>query len=292
LSNEAVQSWEPLSEGRLVSLLINASEAALAKLGECGGQFLGAHSSLFYSQAAAEITLRLVEAMGSSGKASAGVRVQTLALLESLDSSSPSQSTYEELLEWTAIILETNTAASTVAWTCDIVQTLTAVPAPGSTEAVLAFYYKAIEELRRYRTALDAAELEALEVVAAELGAEVPADFRAILTDSPNGDPTAAYRYLEGKTVVLHSLTETAIARASQVLRRLVPTIDVRTNSEHDGSPQLAHLSANADVFVVVTAAAKHAATTFIADHRHGPTVLVNSRGSSAILRELANFSL
>jgi hypothetical protein len=293
LSNEAIQSWEQLPAAKVVALLTHASEATLARLGETGGQFLAAHSYFYDSPKAAEVTLRLVAAMALSGKASAGVRVQTLGLLESLSAINLSQSMFEEVIEWTAEILETNTAATTVSWVCDIVQTLTSIPAPGSSEAVLSFYYNAIEVLRPYRTALDATDLEALEVVAAELGTAVPADFRAVPTHTSGDDPAAAYRYLEGKTVVLHSLTETAITRASQVLKRLVPTIDVRTNSEHDGSTQLAQLSANADVFVVVTAAAKHAATNFIGNHRRGrPTVLVNSRGSSAILRSLAEFNV
>lgn len=292
MSNEAIQSWEPLPAAKLVALLTHASENTLAKLGESGGQFLAVHSHLFDSQDAAEVTLRLVAAMALSGKASAGVRVQTLALFESLSVIEPSQSTFEEIIEWTAEILEANVAATTVSWACDIVQTLTSIPAPGSADAVLLFYYKTIETLRPYRTALDTTDLEALEAVAAELGSAVPADFRAVQADIVQ-DPAAEYRYLEGKTVVLHSLTETAITRASQVLKRLVPTVDVRTNSEHDGSTQLAQLSANADVFVVVTAAAKHAATNFIADHRRGrPIVLVNSRGSSAILRALADFNV
>ena len=50
-------------------------------------------------------------------------------------------------------------------------------------------------------------------------------------------------------------------------------------------------LSRNADVFVVVTASAKHAATNFIAAERGlRPTLKVNSRGSSAILRALAHY--
>lgn len=91
--------------------------------------------------------------------------------------------------------------------------------------------------------------------------------------------------------VVLYSLTESAITRAKQILHGLLPNIDVRTNSEHDGSPQLAQLSKGADVFVVVTASAKHAATNFITAERGSkPIVKVNSRGSSAILRELTNY--
>lgn len=291
LSHEAIQSWEPLSNTQFVDLLTHASETTLAQLGESGGRFLAAHSDLFYSPDAAEVTLQVLAAMALSGKASAGIRVQTLALCESLSASAPSRSTFEDILEWTEMILDVNIAATTVSWACDIVQTLTAIPASRSTERVLAFYFKALEALRPFRPALTTAELEALELVAAELNTQVPADFRAIQATTVNEDGAAAYRYLDGKTLVLHSLTVTAITRAAQVLKRLVPTIDVRTNSEYDGSPQLAHASANADLFVVVTAAAKHAATTFIDTHRGSlPTILVNSRGSSAILRELAAF--
>lgn len=290
LPSEAVQSWDPLSRAELVALLTDASEGALSRLGETGGQFLAAHSYLFNSPDTADISLRLIAGMALSGKASAGIRVQTLALCESLSASSPSQSVLEEIIEWTTEILESNVAATTVSWACDILQTLTSIPT-GSKGTILAFYYKTVGALRPYRSALDAADVGALEVVAAELDAAVPVDFHGAVDETE--DPAAAYSYLKGKTVVLHSLTETAITRASQVLRRLVPSIDVRTNSEHDGSTQLAQLSANADVFVVVTAAAKHAATTFIDNHRRGlPTVLVNSRGSSAILRELADFNL
>lgn len=293
ISNEAIQSWEPLPASKLIDLLTDASDTALTKLGERGGQFLAAHSYLSDSPDAANVTVRLVAAMALSGKASAGVRVQTLALIESLSMNDPSQAMFEEVLEWTGEILETNVAATTVSWVCDIVQTLTSIPAPGSSQAVLSMYYRAIDAVRPYRTALDATDLEALDLVAAELGIEVPADFHAVKMGTAGKDPATDYRYLEGKTVVLYSLTESAITRASQILKRLVPLVDVRTNSEHDGSTQLGQLSANADVFVVVTAAAKHAATICIADHRRDrPTVLVNSRGSSAILRALADFKL
>lgn len=289
LSSEAVQSWETLSKAELLTALAEASESALSRLGETGGQFFAAHSHLFTSPDAAEIALRLIAAMALSGKASAGIRVQTLSLCESLTAVSSPPSTLVEFLEWAAEILDANVSATTASWACDILQTVTAIPISENASAILTFYYRTIDALRPYRSALDVADVGALEVVASELGAVVPADFQTV--SRATEDPKAAYSHLEAKTVVLHSLTETAITRASQVLKRLVDSIDVRTNSEHDGSPQLAQLSANADLFVVVTASAKHAATTFIDGHRRGrPTVLVNSRGSSAILRELADF--
>jgi hypothetical protein len=285
------QSWEPLSPSRFKHLLEEASESALANLGEYGGQFLAAHSDILRSLGAADLTLRVVAAMALGGRASSGVRVQTLSLLESLESSGPSRETFAEVLEWTAEILRQNVSATTVSWATDIIQTVTAFPAAGAYPTVQSFFFQAVNLLRPFRSALDTADLEALQIVAGELGTEIPEEFRA---DRPKvEDASAEYRYLDGKAVVLHSLTESAITRAAQVLKRLVPGIDVATNSEHDGSTQLAQLSSSVDLFVVVIASAKHAATTFITEHRQGrPTILVRSRGSSAILRELANYRL
>ena len=173
---------------------------------------------------------------------------------------------------------------------CDVLGALTSIPVPGGDAAALSFYYRATEVLRAFRSALDSTDLEALRIVATELQTEIPPEF---IPDGSvvAGDAAASYRHLEGKMVVLYSLTESAITRAKQILHGLLPNIDVRTNSEHDGSAQLAQLSKSADVFVVVTASAKHAATNFIAAERGArPIVKVNSRGSSAILRELANY--
>lgn len=290
LPSDALQLWEPLPLSEFVSLLKAASDDTLGRLGENGGQFLAAHSDLFNSDEASEVTLRLVAALALSAKASAGVRAQTLALAESLGAASPDQAEFEEFLDWTALILEANAAAPTVSWVCDILCALTSVPVPGGNAAALSFYYRATDCLRIFRSALDATDIEALRVVSTELQTAIPPDF--VPEESQSSVDTAApYRHLDGKVVVLYSLTESAITRAKQILYGLLPNIDVRTNSEHDGSQQLSQLSKNADVFVVVTASAKHAATNFIAAERGAkPIVKVNSRGSSAILRELANY--
>lgn len=291
-SLSAVRDWPLLSLEEFKHLILEAPEAVLTKLGDGGGQFLAAHQDYLQSSDSHEVALQLVAAFALSGKASAGVRAQTLALVEMLTSSGAHGQTYVDLLDWASLVVGTNTSAVTVSWTCDVLSALTAVPTPDAIDATLQFFYKTSDALRNYRTALDGADVEALEVIASELSTELPDEFTALAKESSGEDRAKAYHYLAGKTVVLHSLTESAIIRAAQVLRRLVPTISVKTNSEHDGSPQLAQLSSNADYFVVVTASAKHAATTFISANRKGlPTLLVNSRGSSAILRALAEQS-
>ena len=290
VAGDALQIWESLPRDEFVSLLQTASDDTLGRLGENGGQFLAAHSELLDSAEASAVTLRLVAAIALGGKASTGIRTQALALAESFATAGPNRPAFEEFLEWASLILEANAAATTVSWVCDVLGTLTAIPVPGGGAAALNFYYRAMDCLRAFRSALDAADTEALRIVGAELKTVIPWDSVPDESDDPV-DAAASYRYLDGKMVVLHSLTESAITRASQILRALLPNLDVRTNSEHDGSPQLAHLSRNADVFVVVTASAKHAATNFIAAERGlRPTLKVNSRGSSAILRALAHY--
>lgn len=288
---DALQIWEPLPLDEFVSLLQAASDDTLERLGESSGQFLAAHSDLLDSAEASAVTLRLVAAIALGGKASPGIRAQALALAESFATAGPSTSAFEEFLEWASLVLEANAAATTVSWVCDVLGALTSIPVPGGDAAALAFYYRATEILRAFRSALDSTDLEALRIVATELQTEIPPEFIPDETTAVASDATASFRHLEGKVVVLYSLTESAITRAKQILHGLLPNIDVRTNSEHDGSPQLAQLSKRADVFVVVTASAKHAATNFIAAERGArPIVKVNSRGSSAILRELARY--
>lgn len=287
--SSTVQPWEPLADHRFRSLISNASDQELAMLGESGGQFLAAHSELLASPGMPDLSLRLIQALALGGKSSAGVRSELLALVESLAASDPESSLTEEAFDWSSLVIESNSGATTVGWACDILAALTTIPGQGIVGPALTFYFKTIDSLRPFRTALDGTDLETLELVAGELGTDVPDDFRAIQVQIEGGGNRSAYQYLAGKSVVLHSLTESATTRAAQILRRLVPSIDVKTNAEHVGSTHLAQLSANADVFVVVTASAKHAATTFIAMRRQSLlTVLVNSRGSSAILQALA----
>lgn len=287
-AHDATQSWDRLSRTEFFRLIDSASDESLARLGDTGGQFLAAHAEYLDSVGHVNLVVRLVAALALSGKASAGVRVQTLALLEFLVTAEPSSETVQEALEWTMETLTANTSATTLPWACDMLQTVTALPMPGNEQVLLSFFYDFLEAIRPYRSALSGPEVEALTIIAEEIGTAVPAEFVLHSQEDPR-DRSAPFQYLAGKMVVLHSLTESASTRAAQILRRLVPGADIRTNCEHDGSPQLAQLSVNADLFVIVTASAKHAATTFITEHRrHRPIIRVNSRGSSAILRGLA----
>ena len=65
----------------------------------------------------------------------------------------------------------------------------------------------------------------------------------------------------------------------------------ITINSDYVGTSQLTALAINADLMVVITSAAKHAATGCIQDNRkNGPTAFIHSTGVSTFLRGIEEF--
>jgi hypothetical protein len=97
---------------------------------------------------------------------------------------------------------------------------------------------------------------------------------------------------LAGKMVAIYTLTTSAGAQAAEALKAIAPDVDVRINSEHDGSSRLQALAENADLFVLVAASATHAATDVIRAHRGGrPLVYAAGRGAVSILRSVEDWA-
>jgi hypothetical protein len=97
---------------------------------------------------------------------------------------------------------------------------------------------------------------------------------------------------LEDAYVGIYTLTESAAARAATYLKSVVPGIGrVNTSSASGGTEGLAAMASSADVFVMVTRSAKHAATDFIQAHRGGqPTIRPIGKGTSSIIEALRGY--
>lgn len=93
-------------------------------------------------------------------------------------------------------------------------------------------------------------------------------------------------------TVAIYTLTEPAGIRVRDILKQRSPQCMVKVNCDKVGSPHLKELARNADVFVIVTSSAKHAATSFIEKHRRNRPILKPlGKGTSSILQELVNYT-
>lgn len=96
---------------------------------------------------------------------------------------------------------------------------------------------------------------------------------------------------LAGKIIAIYTLTESAGCQAAVLLQQLVPNISVELSHDKVGNERLQMLARNADLFVVVTQSAKHAATLFIQRYRQSrPLLFPKGRGVSSILAALEEF--
>ncbi len=116
------------------------------------------------------------------------------------------------------------------------------------------------------------------------------ADVGVSFTTSPTGGAAHAQRVVqEFHSVGIYSLLEGAARVAADRIRALFPTVEVRTSSGRVNSDALRALVHGADVMLVQTSHAKHAATQAIGMASSDPTrlLLVHGRGSTALVRAL-----
>lgn len=97
---------------------------------------------------------------------------------------------------------------------------------------------------------------------------------------------------LEGKSVVIYTLSERVARRVQEILEQWSKNVRVTLNWERGGSDRLKQLARNADIFVMTWASAKHAATRFIQENRpkEMPLLLARGKGSSSIISAIYDY--
>jgi hypothetical protein len=105
--------------------------------------------------------------------------------------------------------------------------------------------------------------------------------------DEVDDTSSGATGTLPGLTVLLYSLDQGALARASAALERFTSRLKIHQSHDYVGSPQLKSRTRSADVVVIATRCAKHAATGFIRANTKRGTVIVEAdgAGSASLLR-------
>ena len=99
---------------------------------------------------------------------------------------------------------------------------------------------------------------------------------------------------LAGQKVGIYSLMESTAQRVRELVLRRCPDCQIELNHDVTNTNALSNLASKADIFVTVIASATHAATGAIAAARseQQATALVNSKGSSALMRALSALAL
>ena len=198
---------------------------------------------------------------------------------------------YERLTDSAELLSDDAASYHSVGWALDLLDLMVVHPCPRPDLRVRVLA-RVSALFRRYWMRLDESQWEMLRTLCDELGqrdvfqalsasGETPARSEASTID--------AFGALRGRSVAVYTLTERAGRRLAEILERRAPGVSIQLSHEKVGSDSLRHLARHADVFIVATASAKHAATGFIDAHRPRdlPTLRPAGKGTASMLRAL-----
>lgn len=264
-------------------------EEVEARIGQVGpgalvpllGTFLPLHRARMTSSQRAEVAVPLLEALAVSGRAGPDVRAWTSLLVDDALSGSLDHEKRSDLLDVCGLVVDEHLAPGTIGWATDLLGDLVDEFGGVSRDTLAAMLATSFATFRQLGGALRRSARESLAALAEQAGTDLPGDLAPLEDIGP--DPLACYA---GRSVLIYSLFERSARQAATRLGR-VEDVDVTLSHEHAGTARLAQQASNANVVVIVTAAAKHAATEFIEEHVTGELLRVTTKGASGLIAEM-----
>ncbi len=158
------------------------------------------------------------------------------------------------------------------------------------------FFQKLLASFQRWQRRIRPDQWALLTELAGELGQLEGVQAVRQAEDQPDGATvaTADRGAFAGRKVAIYTLTDAAAARAAALLTRNFDDVTVEVSNDHVASDRLRALAREADIFVVATRSAKHAATTFIEAQRPPgrPILYAAGKGSASLIRALYSYAL
>lgn len=199
-----------------------------------------------------------------------------------------SESSYAQEVDVLGELLEPLGSTPMVLPALSLFERLCELPTP-SREALLRFATRLQAMMSSLYGKIDRSDLVLFASLARRVGLEVTVPRPDEAPDTPR-----SLDVLRGKTVALYSLNAGALERARSALLEEVTNIQVKCFSDtKGGGASLANAAKTADLFVIATAAATHAATMFIEQQRGTlPKRRVHRQGAAAMLDEVRKFAM
>ncbi len=180
-------------------------------------------------------------------------------------------------------------------WILDLLDSLTIYPSPTEEKrrALLSFVANKITEFARR---VEPAQWDFLALLASDLREE---SLVALVNEYRKPDEIQAsvpaadlYTRLAGKSIAIYTLTEAVAQRVKSIIQTRCGSAVVHLCHDKVGSERLRQLARSADIFIMATASAKHAATGFIEAHRAEgePLLRPSGKGSASMLRALHSY--
>lgn len=154
------------------------------------------------------------------------------------------------------------------------------------------FLHTIIDEFRNWSRRIRDDQWDLIDLLASDLNQRKLLHGLRPVDESPETPGTPRTDHLKGKTVAIYSLTERIGQRAAQLITRAFPGVKIHLLHDKVASDRLIQLATTADIFIVNTWDAKHAASTCIARTRdcRQPPLYPSSKSSSSIFHSLCSY--
>lgn len=280
LDEESWRAWAPAAEtdGKVAEALERLDDEAASRAWEFVGAFVD--SDRYLTPAARTAREFLTNAL-THDRFSPGDLAGIVALTEIVLRSSPDAYTYRQLVDDLASEVTRWAGPDRATTVLDLVDLIARAPCPDS-EGRLRLAFLLLRPLADHPTRLDTDQL----AFAVRLSSEL----EVALQWPQQANEAAAGRGLvdvEPQELLLYSLDERVLERVTAELRAQAPQVNVTTSHDYVGSRQLKQWVRRADVVILATRCATHAATGFIRANCRPETIVreADGSGSASLLR-------
>ncbi|MFJ8197320.1 protein DpdD [Streptomyces sp. NPDC096152] len=282
LEHEVWTAWpSPAADDRAVAALLEElHDEGQRKVWRCVGAFI---ESVGYDQPAPLSARALITCALAYDWLGPGDLLAVQALTEIVLRSSPSAVVYGQLLGELADTCERWVAPERASIALDFADRLVleACPDPDARESLA---LALLLPLSVHQGRLDLADIAMARRLSLELGIEL--DWHEQPDDDLVQDTDARLQKAAGRNVLLYSLDQRVLDRVSEALQQLAPGVKVASAHDSVGSPPLRQKARQADVVVLATRCAKHAATGFITQHAKAAVIdYADGSGSASLMR-------
>lgn len=278
LRDDTWRDWDPpaLQDTAIAAALAGLDDAAAEQAWSLVGPFLDADG---YQRPAALSARELINNALAYSRFSPGDLAGLVALTEITLRSAPGAATYASLLDDLRAECGRWASPDRAVVVLDLADLLARAASPDP-EARLRIVLALLRPLVDHHLRLDPDQ----DSLARQLARELETGLQWPEGDEPSSAPLVRMPPLN---LLLYSLDEGVLQRVSAVLGGIAPSLKIKLSHDHVGSPRLRQLSRQADVIVLATRCATHAATGFIrANAAHSAYLTeADGSGSASLLR-------
>ncbi|CDZ42303.1 Hypothetical protein NGAL_HAMBI1146_50690 [Neorhizobium galegae bv. officinalis] len=173
-------------------------------------------------------------------------------------------------------------------WSLDVAEALAILPSPSdqARDARLRLFLQVLGQAAGFAHRLAPADFLAVDTLAKDYGVDAEAVSALKREQGADDVGAASYTNLEGKTIGIYTLAETAGSRAKVALESLFPGCRVLVNSDLVATSQLTNLAKTADLFVFAWKSSSHQAFYCVKDALDGKEpIWAPGKGTASILR-------